>query len=42
MLEHEVPLAEIADWLGISPGEVKGAAERLERAREGLERRRDE
>jgi DNA-directed RNA polymerase specialized sigma24 family protein len=44
LLHHEVPAAEIADRLGISLGEVKGAAKRVARARarERLERERPE
>jgi predicted HTH domain antitoxin len=41
MLEHEVALAEIADWLGISLGEIKGAVKRLASAREWLKRDQD-
>jgi DNA-directed RNA polymerase specialized sigma24 family protein len=39
---HEVPPAEIAERLGISLGEVKGASKRVEKAQERLERGPDE
>lgn len=39
---HDVPPSEIAERLGISLGDVKGAAKRVAKAQERLERGPDE
>jgi DNA-directed RNA polymerase specialized sigma24 family protein len=39
---HDIPPAEIAERLGLSLGDVKGAAKRVARAQERLDRGPDE